>query len=206
MKPTTHSGSGIRTRDLRALSPASGCSLRRRQPPCRCRTAGWAVGVAEQQGPEAGLDIVDRLSGVPLPALDAGRVASPLWSNGRGPRGLQACAGAGQRRRRAGACSSGGWRSSGPATDPTPARTCNRRSCGTACSGFTLSGFGIRASATQPLGASRASPRQSTTRPWPQTRTFSSSSISETLSRAWWRGFAAVFQSGSPPKMSYRKR
>ena len=64
-----------------------------------------AVAVAEAQGPEAGLDIVDRLDArrLPLPARDAGRAAAPARSHRRGPRRLPAGAGARPRRRRAAA-------------------------------------------------------------------------------------------------------
>ena len=60
-----------------------------------------AVAVAEARGPEAGLEIIDRLElgGLPLPAFDPGRAAEPARPHRPGPRCLSAGAGAGQRRR-----------------------------------------------------------------------------------------------------------
>jgi hypothetical protein len=62
-----------------------------------------AVAVAEADGPEAGLDIVDRLALEDYRYLHStrGELLRRLRSNGRGPRRLPPCAGAGTRRRRA---------------------------------------------------------------------------------------------------------
>ena len=73
-----------------------------------------AVAVAEEQGPEAGLAIVDRprARGLPLPARDARRAAAPPRPHRRGPRRLPPRAGARRTTTPSGGCSSGGWRSS----------------------------------------------------------------------------------------------
>ncbi len=62
-----------------------------------------AVAVAEERGSRGGARDrrPPRPRGLPLPALDARRAAAPPRPDGRGPRRLPPCAGAGPRRRRA---------------------------------------------------------------------------------------------------------
>ena len=73
-----------------------------------------AVAVAEAQGPEAGLAIVERLDleRLPLPALDARRAAAPARPRRRGPRRLPAARWRWSTTTPSGGCSSGGWPSS----------------------------------------------------------------------------------------------